>query len=331
MTTFNEELPDENWRIPDPHPSAVSATTVDNRDNDYHRLVNTVERHTRCSPAYCLKQKRVDLLAECRFGFPKPLQEETELSLELVLCKNTKSVESELHTKRNDQRLNSHNRVLLENWRANVDLQVIVDEKACARYMAKYAAKGEPRSKSASEILKLSVSSLQNDDQVSSAFKKAMIQVAGDRDMAAQETAHMSLSLPLVGCTFSFVTISLDNSRKVNIDAENEGDEVLQKSALQEYAERTKLKSRYTGLSQLNLMQYVSQYTKVRGELTKRANPYIVGTFPKISANPAGPDFGKYCKYQLIKFNHGRVNRKMLGTTRMKVIKCLLMHMNFFL
>jgi hypothetical protein len=33
------------------------------------------------------------------FGFPKPLQEETELSLELVVSKNTKSVESELHTK----------------------------------------------------------------------------------------------------------------------------------------------------------------------------------------------------------------------------------------
>ena len=27
----------------------------------------------------------VDLLAECRFGFPKPLQEETELSLEFVV------------------------------------------------------------------------------------------------------------------------------------------------------------------------------------------------------------------------------------------------------
>ncbi|CAB3993763.1 ATP-dependent DNA helicase PIF1 [Paramuricea clavata] len=79
----------------------------------------------------------------------------------------------------------------------------------------------------------------------------------------------MLLSLPLVGCTFSFVAISLDNSRKVNIDAENEGNEVLQKSALQEYAERTKLKSRYTGLSELNLMQYVSQYTKVRDEFAE--------------------------------------------------------------
>ena len=70
VTTFNEELPDETWRIPQPHPSAVRATTVENRDIDYHRLVNTVERHTRCSPAYCLRRKRMDMLAECRFGFP---------------------------------------------------------------------------------------------------------------------------------------------------------------------------------------------------------------------------------------------------------------------
>ena len=59
-----------------------------------------------------------------------------------------------------------------------------------ARYMAKYAAKGEPRSKQASEILGSYMSRLPDNDQVSSAIKKAIIQVAGDRDMAAQETAH---------------------------------------------------------------------------------------------------------------------------------------------
>ena len=158
--------------MPEPHPSAVRATVVENHDNDYHRLVNTVERHTRCSPAYCLGRKRMDLLAECRFGFPKPLEEESILVKELVGEKK-KHVVSELHTRCSDERLNYHNRVMIENWRANVDLQVIVDEKACARYMTKYAAKGEPRSKSASEILKLSVSSLQNNNQVSSAIKKA--------------------------------------------------------------------------------------------------------------------------------------------------------------
>ena len=163
MTTVNEDLPDENWTVPDPHPSAVKATSVDNHDIDNHRSVNSVERHTRCSSAYCLRQKRFDQPPECQFGFPKPLQEEYALIHEIQGKKN-KSVHSDLQTKRNDARLNSHNRVMLENWRANVDLQVIVVPKACTRYMGKYAAKGEPQSKSASDIVKLSVSSLQNDD-----------------------------------------------------------------------------------------------------------------------------------------------------------------------
>ena len=192
-----------------------------------------------------------------------------------------KHVESELHTRQNDERLNSRNRVMLENWRANVNLQVTVDEGMC-KIHEQVCSKRRTRSKSASEILKLSVSSLESTDQVSSAINK---------DMAAQETAHMLLSLPFVGCSFSFVTVCLENSRKVILDAENQGHEVLQKSVLQDYGERTTLSSRYTWLSQLDLMQYVSQYAKVRGQLTKRANPYVVRTFPKISANPGGPDF----------------------------------------
>ena len=82
--------------------------------------------------------------------------------------------------------------------------------------------------------------------------------------MAAQETAHMLLSMPLTGCTYSFVTISLDNSRKVVINNENQSDEVLQKSTIEEYGKRSTANSRCQGLSQLNLMQYVSQYTKYR-------------------------------------------------------------------
>ena len=42
------------------------------------------------------------------------------------------------------------------------------------------------------------------------AFRKAMIQVVGERDFGAQETAHILQSLPLYSCTFNFVTLSLD-------------------------------------------------------------------------------------------------------------------------
>ena len=189
---------------------------------------------------------------------------------------------------------------MLENWTANVDMQVIVDQNGCARYMAKYVAKGEPRSKQALEILRSCVSRLQDDEQVSTAIKKAVIKVAGDQDMGAQETAHVLLSLPLVGCTYNFVTVCLENSRKVVLENDEHG-ETLQNSVIVEYANRTS-DSRYKGLSQLNLMQYVSQYNRVRTGIRKRAVPFIVRIFPKVSSNPHGPDFGRYCKYQLIKF-----------------------------
>jgi len=63
--------------------------------------------------------------------------------------------------------------------------------------MAKYATKGEPRSQSPSEILTPCVNRLDNTDVASSALRRAMIQVAGERDIGSQETAHMLLGKPL--------------------------------------------------------------------------------------------------------------------------------------
>ena len=72
------------WTIPQPHPSAARPSAVEDADADYHRLVNSVERHTRCSSAYCLRQKNVSVPAECRFSFPKGLEEETHFNYELL-------------------------------------------------------------------------------------------------------------------------------------------------------------------------------------------------------------------------------------------------------
>ena len=41
-------------------------------------------------------------------------------------------VRASLTTKRNDPRLNSHNCLMIQHWRANVDLQIIVDVDTCA-------------------------------------------------------------------------------------------------------------------------------------------------------------------------------------------------------
>ena len=42
---------------------------------------------------------------------------------------------------------------------------------------------------------------LDNTDMASSALRRAMIQVAGERDMGSQETAHMLLGKPLYSYT----------------------------------------------------------------------------------------------------------------------------------
>ena len=41
--------------MPEPHPAAVKLGTIDDSNADYHKLVNTVVRHTSCSPAYSMR------------------------------------------------------------------------------------------------------------------------------------------------------------------------------------------------------------------------------------------------------------------------------------
>ena len=252
VSTINDALPQENWAVPSPHPSAVSIQDVENMDSDYQALVNSVQRHTKCSTAYCIKIKPGQQ-PTCRFNFPKDCQEETSINFELIRKAGSDDremtveeitqarVKATLITKRNDDRINSHNRVMLQHWRANVDLQAIIDTDQYIRYMAKYAAKGEPRSQSASEILSVCVNRLNDTDMASSALRRAMIQVVGERDIGSQETAHLLLGKPLYSSTFSFLCVSLDGSRRVRTgqdDNDNQGDEALDPSVLDHYAVR---------------------------------------------------------------------------------------------
>ena len=163
-----------------------------------------MERHTKCSTAYCIRIKPGQQPTS-RFNFPKDFQDETSIDFKLFRPARSKDreftveeisearVKATLTTKQNDERINSHNHVMPQHWRANVDLQVIVDTDQCIRYMAKYAAKSEPRLQSASEILSFYVNRPSNTDMATSALRRAMIQVAGERDLGSQETARMLL------------------------------------------------------------------------------------------------------------------------------------------
>ena len=188
---------------------------------------------------------------------------------------------------------------MLQNWRANVDLQVIVDMTACARYMAKYVSKCEPHSKAMDTIYADCVNKLGQSNKPMSAFKKAMIQVAGERDFGAQETAHILQSLPLYSCTFYFVTLSLDGSRPIQTDTQTPEDSSTKPSILETYMNRVQYQESFPNMS-LNIIEFVSKYTVSKNELIPRANEVIVRTFPTYSSDPKGNNYGLYCKYQLL-------------------------------
>ena len=165
---------------------------------------------------------------------------------------------------------------MLQHWTANVDLQAIIDTDQCIRYMTKYAAKGEHKSQSASEILSVCVSRLNDTDMASSALRRAMIQVVGKRDIGSQKkTAHLRLGKPLENhsSTFSSLCVSLDGSRRVytgHDDNDNQGDEALDPSVLDYYAVRANWQERIPQILTHNLVQFASAYSVIKGELKHR-------------------------------------------------------------
>ena len=288
VTTCNEDIPDESWCPPSPHPSTISVHDITDSDEDYHCLVNSVERHTRCSTAYCLKKKSCNQVAECRFKYPRPTLTESTITFERL---GDGTIRATLTTKRNDPRINSHSRLLLQNWRANVDVQIIVDIPACARYMAKYVAKGEDRSPSVKAIFEACLGPPGSGSDTRSIFRRAMIRSIGERDFGAQETAHMLQGLPLISCTFTFITLSLTGSRRIVQDS---GELVVQSSLLDHYSART-------AHHDLSLLQFASNFTVVKGEVKKCSSPVIVRSFPHYSSDSKGDNYHLYCKFQLIK------------------------------
>ena len=113
LSTWNPELPCENnWTKPSVHPCNKHRYLDKSNDKLYHDyvdLLNTVQRHTRCSTNYCLKRKQNESNLKCRFNFPLNLSDKTRLEFETIHTED-KSVQyrAKVITKRNDTRLNNH-------------------------------------------------------------------------------------------------------------------------------------------------------------------------------------------------------------------------------
>ena len=146
MSTHNPSHPDEGcWIKPDVHPCKVPYLDMDhcNLDQDYEDLLNSVQRHTLFNTAYCLRQKS-NGTQSCRFDYPVDACQKTHIQFEKVHTKDkSERYRAKIVTARNDSRLNRHQRLRLQGWRANCDINVVIDYHSCLEYFTNYASKAE--------------------------------------------------------------------------------------------------------------------------------------------------------------------------------------------
>ena len=177
MTAENPSPPcDGEWVSPDIHPSKKKVQDLKDceSEHDYFDLVNKVQRHTICNSGYCLRNSS-DGTQYCRFKFPFKLCQNTHIEYEKVNSKNgVNAVRPTVVLKRNDSRVNRHQRLQLQAWRANVDIQQIIDYTACLEYIDKYASKAEKISSVVQNAFTSIVQNLQGTEDVKKViiFKK---------------------------------------------------------------------------------------------------------------------------------------------------------------
>ena len=238
---------------------------------DYIDLVNCVQRHTKCSIAYCLRKKTDSSELPCRFKVPLPIQEKTTSEFEEINSKNgATQYRAKLVTKRNDSRLNSHQRLQLQGWHANCDIHITIDYHACVEYMAKYATKSETKSPALKEVLKTITKQTGPVTSTEKIFKKVMMKCLGERDFSAQETLHHLLSIKLHSSTYKVFYINLNGSRRLKLQPDSDSESVTDDSLIDTYAQREKFLETHPSIMNLNLITFVTKYKISKNKLDKQ-------------------------------------------------------------
>ena len=290
----------ENAPLPQtkPHVCNKPYSEVEDIKMDLIELIATCQRHTRRSPAYCLKKKKG--VQECRFGYPKPLQPVTKIDME--------GSTPTLLTQRNDCLLNSYNPVQLSAWRANVDMQYIVSRNRVLKYIDKYAAKSEPRSKGLKAVYGNVLRTLKSDGSSLKMVQKLMISSVGERDYSAQETCH----LLMYRASRDFVILSLDGSRQVDNDQEEGTAVVTLASQLDHYRSRPTTPH----MEGLTLLEFVQRYRMPKSvglNPVSRKKEVVVIVIPFCSPDPQGPKYERYCRQKLMLHQPFRHHDELLG------------------
>ncbi|KAE8749141.1 hypothetical protein FOCC_FOCC004047 [Frankliniella occidentalis] len=154
---------------------------VEDKEKDLAQLLNRVQRHTIHKESYCLRKNKKTKKRECRFGFPKYLQDTSSYKID------PETHDIEFTSKRNDPLLNNFNDYIIQTWRANIDISPVMSKQALINYLAKYISKPERESNKLIDLLKDILNSAQDDQDIKKSIQRLYIQCCSERDYSAQE------------------------------------------------------------------------------------------------------------------------------------------------
>ena len=161
--------------------------------------------------------------------------------LGLKICSKGNSVV--MQRRPSESWINTYNPDIIRVWRANMDLQYILDPYACVMYIASYMLKSE---KSMGELLK-QVSKECDGEQIRTQLRRLGSVFLNHREVSAQEAVYMILSLPLKQLSRKVVFINTAAKEdRVSLlkpisqieGMEDDSEDIFQTSPIDRYAAR---------------------------------------------------------------------------------------------
>ena len=207
---------------------------------------------------------------------------------------------------RNHPRINQTSSYLLQSWRANCDVQILVyngdpknpDISEIARitdYVVSYSCKGNVTLKEEREHLKqliLAAESITTDThELKRIAKKAMNNSAAKRLVSKQEAMVLLAELPLTDCTEGIETVSINNSKKLTKKDQKKPDNRI----VSKYGRRP------ATMEDWSLYDFFVWDKNVNPQRPmSRNNKFIIPNFIGLSGAPRYPVTESYARHTLI-------------------------------
>ncbi|KAK3909608.1 ATP-dependent DNA helicase pfh1 [Frankliniella fusca] len=280
--------PDINCPPAPIHPSRLRLAEIIDIKKDLAELLNRVQRHTKCSEAYCLrKNKTKGGKLECRFKFPVELRDHCQ-----IIISEDRDVEPV--TARNDSYLNKYNPYIIQTWRANIDLSPVISKRALVNYLAKYISKSETQSKDMMNIMKELLKITDSEKTAKSVIQRLYIQSCCERDYSAQETCHLIMGLPLLSAGGrDFVNLNFKVLEPNGWVEVTDDEKTPSKSYIEKYMERP------CEFEQESLWHMAKKYKLPKVQRHANGFDAIVRVFPKVSEQSKN-DSDDYYKQQVM-------------------------------